>query len=355
MIDPVLERNLADCSALLDRWKQFHEYLATSVKGDGLSPEREAQFLEIKSNIAMLHDSFMKVLQADKNIGQSVLTIVSRAITLHHLARMSVAEVKKMEIEWHQAFLLLQETLGNLEDKRAELANISEAAYRAEQMRLRTKQRIDSILKSNTFIGLAIFVSIFFVTVGVQVLGIFDWASLRNIPATRNAFYIVYDKGVRLVFPRAPYYRLDWVTFTRTPERIGEVFPAGWWVHDPSALTTPDSSSNHSVAAELGRLLPQDITTELNAANDTKQMWAFNSQEYICFGLFLMDSRAQARRVADSIRNALSGTPAGDLIGTATRANILIVIQGVPLRGTFSETARSTLAEFIQRIPDLIK
>jgi hypothetical protein len=353
MIDPVLERNLADCSEILDLWRRFHDFMAVGAKGEGISSEREAEFLTVKSRIAMLHDSFMAALQADRNIGQSMLTIVGRAITLHHLARMSVAEVKKMEIEWHQAYLLLQETLGNLEEKRAKLADISEAAYKAERFRTGVKQRFDRITKSNMTIGVLIFGALLFATVGVQVTGIFDWGSLRNFGPTRAVFYVVYDKAVRLVFSHAHYYRLDWVELPVKDEESRAFLPKGFWRFHPEDVTDVDRQAKVDIKREvlptLG--LPSGTLSTIQGAKDYKEIWTFNSQDYICIALFLMDSTAQARGLAEDIRRAVQGTNAHN-VGAANRANILMVFY--LSEKNHATDSRDAFSEYLSRGADLI-
>ncbi|MBX7246610.1 MAG: hypothetical protein K1X53_14030 [Candidatus Sumerlaeaceae bacterium] len=188
MIDPVVERQLSDCRELLGQWKEFHEFMTMGVKGENLTPEKEEAFLVIKSKIAMLHDSFMDALTTDQNIGQAVLKIVESAITLHHLHRTSPAEVKKMEIEWHESYLLLNNTIGGLEDKRNELANINEAQYRAGKAAAGAQQKINNFFTSGYFKLGASAAVVLFATVGVQFLGIYDYNELGKMAALREPF-----------------------------------------------------------------------------------------------------------------------------------------------------------------------
>ncbi|MCX7718288.1 MAG: hypothetical protein N2111_07795 [Candidatus Sumerlaeaceae bacterium] len=183
MIDPTVERHYADCKELLDLWSTFHDYYVMGVKGENITPEAESQFLDIKSRIAMLHDSFIDALTHDQNIGQGMLKIVESAITLKHLNRQSPAETKKMEIEWHEAYLLLNQTIGALEDRRNELANMSAAQVRAQKAAGATAQNVRKFLTSGYFkIGVGAAAALF-LTVGVQFLGIFDWNTVANMPA----------------------------------------------------------------------------------------------------------------------------------------------------------------------------
>ena len=82
MIDPVIERKYSDCKELIALWKTFHEFFKLGVRGQDITQDKEAKFLEIKSRIAMLHDSFLESLDHDQNIGQNIINIVTRCITL---------------------------------------------------------------------------------------------------------------------------------------------------------------------------------------------------------------------------------------------------------------------------------
>ncbi len=205
MIDPEVERQYADSKELLARWQEFYEFFEMAKRGENLIPEKEEAFLELKSKIAMLHDSFMDALPAEqKNVGQNVLDIVTRSISLKHLNRQNIADIKKMEIEWHESYLLLNETIAVLEEKRQQLASMSEAQYRAQKAAGLAQQRITKILTSIYLKIALIIAAVLFGTVGVQVLGIFDWNTLANYPIT-HAPYRLGKKIYRVIDPNSPW------------------------------------------------------------------------------------------------------------------------------------------------------
>jgi hypothetical protein len=163
MINPALERRYADCTELVDAWKGFLEYYNKAVKEQNFqpSPEAEQAFLDAKARIAMLHDSFMAALKHDQNVGQNMLSIVNRSITLRHLRKLGAADQKKIEIEWHECYLLLNETTSQLAEERDRLAEVNEFTWRMG----RIQERIFLTIKA--FLG-----SIYFkVIVAVAILG----------------------------------------------------------------------------------------------------------------------------------------------------------------------------------------
>jgi len=154
MIDPLIERRYADCRELIELWRRYHDYFKVAVQGEDLTPEKEHEFITVKSRIAMLHDVFMDSLEHDQNIGQNVLSIVTRSITLKHVRRMSTAEIKKIELEWHEAYLLLNETIGLLEDKRKRFAEVKPSQYYRSMYIKKSKDLTAQFLASWVFKGL---------------------------------------------------------------------------------------------------------------------------------------------------------------------------------------------------------
>lgn len=204
MVDPEVERQYADTKELLALWQEFYEYFEMAKKGENLTPEKEEAFLDLKSKIAMLHDSFMDALTHDQNIGQNVLDIVTRSISLKHLNRQNIADIKKMEIEWHESYLLLNETVAMLEEKRQQLATMSEAQYKAQKAAGLAQQRVHAILTSIYLKIAVILAAVLFGTVGVQVLGIFDWNTLANYPVFHSP-YRLGKKIYRAINPNSPW------------------------------------------------------------------------------------------------------------------------------------------------------
>jgi hypothetical protein len=165
MHDPLLDQRLEHCRQLLKLWQNFHLFLGECAKHDRqFSPQEEANFLKIKSQIAILYDSFFESL-GDPNremiaTAQSIITVVENCILLRQVHRMSPAERKKMEIEWHEAYLLINATIGTLEEEQTNLAAVSRSKHSRDVMIHRMYITTKSIVKDkrlhNTLIALAI-------------------------------------------------------------------------------------------------------------------------------------------------------------------------------------------------------
>ncbi|MBN1903282.1 hypothetical protein JW926_18325 [Candidatus Sumerlaeota bacterium] len=223
MIDPDIERRYADCKELLDLWHRFHGYFGLAIKGDLklITHEREAEFLNLKSRIAMLHDSFMESLKHDAEIGQHILTIIERSITLKHLSKVSLAEVKKMEIEWHESYLLLSETVASIEEKRQVLANVNPTKYKID----RFKSALTLNLKA--FVG-GIFFKLLLIVIAIPIILVvvhkFIWSfdNLRRINATRDLYYSTCNLYRKILSPGMPYDRFEDIS-RNASERPGDL------------------------------------------------------------------------------------------------------------------------------------
>jgi hypothetical protein len=206
MIDPSLERQYADCRELMDLWRQYHDFFKIAVAGQDLTPEREHEFITIKSRIAMLHDTFMDCLEHDQNIGQNILSIVTRSITMKHVHRMSTAEIKKIELEWHESYLLLNETIGVLEDKRRQFADITPSQYYRKQATKKASNSIMTFLTSWVFkllvaiVVLEVAVFAFIKAGGVDLV--------ERYPLTRNLL-IRFEGLIQLVYRDYPFRDLS--------------------------------------------------------------------------------------------------------------------------------------------------
>ncbi len=209
MIDHDLDRRLSDCQELLHLWHNFHKYFALAVKGgDLITHEREAEFLNLKSRIAMLHDSLMATLKHDQAIGQHVLSLVERSITLKHIHKLSIAEIKKMEIEWHEAYLLLSETVASMEERREELEKINPTTFKMNRIKNNTKNFIVNTVSSLWFKVLCVLLAI---PIGIIILNAF--VPIRPLfmryGATRSVWYGFEGVLRSTISPNIPYDRFS--------------------------------------------------------------------------------------------------------------------------------------------------
>lgn len=264
MIDPELERRAADCEELMEAWRGFLEMVNRAVRPpQTTTPQLEQQFLQSKARIAMLHDSFMDSLTHDKQTGQNMLEIVNRCITLKMLQKLTEAEIKKMELEWHECFLLLNETITNLHEERERLGNINEFSHNIGRMKQRLVTNIRALLFSFWFkcvVALLIFVGII---AGVIGLGLDNKVrDMRQLSAVTKSWL----GFTRMVGMDQPYYDIDEFLAETPREGIDGVFG------EVKQRTTESNFSKDSVASQLVNRMnlhsgnPQDTISTLTGA-----------------------------------------------------------------------------------------
>lgn len=187
MIDPDLERRLADCTELMETWRAFMDIINKAVKPPRtVTPQLEQTFLNAKARIAMLHDSFMESLKHDKSVGSNMLELVNRSITLRLLQKLSEPETKKMEFEWHEVFLLLNETISGLHEEKAKLATVNEFTHNLKKLQGKMLMQVKWFLTSIYLKIAVVLFTIIFVIWGIPALGIYDYNNLRNYPQVKG-------------------------------------------------------------------------------------------------------------------------------------------------------------------------
>ncbi len=320
MIDLAVERQYTDCRELITHWKTFFEFFTMGVKGDALTPEKEGQFMQLKSRVAELHDSFLDALVQDHNVGQSMLDLVSRSITLKHVNRLSTADVKKMEIEWHESYLLLNDTIGQLEDKRNELALVSQTQYRSKKAAGLLQQKVHDFLTSMYFKMAMILAAVLFATVGIQAFGIFDWDWF----GTQKWATVPYRWGKLAV---RSVYDADspWVTIDNAPRKAYLSWPGG--MKEPQDRATGTSE----MAKELPTSLPAPIRNILidNAKEYKMEMTSRGLEGDGFIHSMILPNTSHAKEAADKFTQ-YAETPTGREVARTTRlfrdTNVVFVI-----------------------------
>lgn len=310
MIDPAVERQYSDTRELLALWNTFHQFFTMGVKGEGVTPEKENQFLEIKSRIAMLHDSFMDALTSNQNVGQDVLNIITRAITLRHLGRLSTADTKKMEIEWHESYLLLNDTIAALEQRRRELADINETQYKASIAAGAARQKAGKFFGSFYFKLAVIIVVLLGATIGVQMFGFYDYDELGKMSALQTPYR--WGKAVvRGVYnPDSP-----WPDVSLASRKNYSSWPEGVKPPEVDNGVTKDQA-----AMEIGRLangigIGQPLMQDLQKAVQYRKETAEKGGQKIEIHTFRFNSATEAKDVEKLWEDAKSkaGSRGGDL------------------------------------------
>ena len=112
-----IEERIEEVKELMKIWMRFYRILSAGFDAASLTDEKEKEFQSIKTVVAQRHHHFMEVIsvEEDKFIGQNILNLVKRVISLREFGKLSSLEINKISIEWHDANILLNEIIGTLE------------------------------------------------------------------------------------------------------------------------------------------------------------------------------------------------------------------------------------------------
>lgn len=113
-----LDRRVELCREFMNDWLLFNQILSAYPSPGVNKAQLENQFLKIKSKLARSHKVLKDTLADDYNIDGNTMNIVSGATNLETIYSQSEVAVKKLQTEWHRAFISINETLGALEDKK---------------------------------------------------------------------------------------------------------------------------------------------------------------------------------------------------------------------------------------------
>lgn len=114
-----LERRVNMTREFMNDWLLFNQILSAYPSPGVNKAQLENQFLKIKSKLAREHNVLYQTLAQDYKIDGNTMNIVSGATNLETIYGQSEVAVKKLQAEWHRAFISINETLGMLEDKKA--------------------------------------------------------------------------------------------------------------------------------------------------------------------------------------------------------------------------------------------
>jgi hypothetical protein len=105
------------CREFGSHWVRFHQLIAAYPAATDKGP-LEHEFLHLKSALARNHSVLKARLANDCLFSSDLPNVLAGATSLHSIHSQSDVSVKKLEQEWHRVFMSINETLGDLQEKR---------------------------------------------------------------------------------------------------------------------------------------------------------------------------------------------------------------------------------------------
>jgi len=118
-------------------WTRFGKILASYPARGADKASLEIQFLDVKSTLAREHQVLKNLLGPDFRFDPNIVNLLSSCTSLESIYSQSEVAVKKLQGEWHRAFISMNETLGTLEDKRKRIVAGEKVLIGTMQVKLR--------------------------------------------------------------------------------------------------------------------------------------------------------------------------------------------------------------------------
>lgn len=113
-----LDKSIQLCREFMNDWLLFNQIMNAYPSPGVNKAQLENQFLKIKSKLAREHQVLKESLQSDYKLDGNTMNIVAGATNLEAIYSQSEVAIKKLQNEWHRAFISINETLGGIEDKK---------------------------------------------------------------------------------------------------------------------------------------------------------------------------------------------------------------------------------------------
>ena len=125
MRDRNLEKNIVRLESLVEQWKRLSQFLDRGFQQQAVEPKEEADFLELKSQIARHHELLMTTLGAMAERDEKVLRLLNAVPSLATLGGFDEEMARKIGSDWHSVYIAMQALLGRLQGRRATLSAAS--------------------------------------------------------------------------------------------------------------------------------------------------------------------------------------------------------------------------------------
>jgi len=110
-----LEHSVEALESFMNLWKKFHDILESANKNHQVTDELEQQFLEIKTTLAHAQARLTEELDLGSHFTDEVMGILSQIISIKDFISMSTTQIKRIEAQWHNLFILMHGQLGKME------------------------------------------------------------------------------------------------------------------------------------------------------------------------------------------------------------------------------------------------
>ncbi len=99
----------------LELWKRFNQIYKEAMVKTSVTEEEEELFLETKSVVARKFQILVDSLPVDRPTIDRTYEVINQTISLKSISTLPEEAVKRINSDWHQAYISLNRLLGHLE------------------------------------------------------------------------------------------------------------------------------------------------------------------------------------------------------------------------------------------------
>ena len=143
----------------IELWKKFNAIYKEAMGKSTITEEEEALFLETKSIVARKFQILADSFSIDRHTVDRTYDVIGSILSLRSISTLSEPTLKKLESDWHEAYISLNRLLGHLEVGNETVSKDS------------VKKRSQSLAKSVGFV-IVVLVFVMVILFLAQVLGI---------------------------------------------------------------------------------------------------------------------------------------------------------------------------------------
>jgi hypothetical protein len=114
-----VDKKIKLCQEYTQMWAHFFNFFADGFESRKITPEAEAQFFQVMTDLARKQYRLRYFLQDDCPNDEKILNILGDGVSLANIHEMTEAQFNKMQHTWHVIFIALNKSLGRLMQKRA--------------------------------------------------------------------------------------------------------------------------------------------------------------------------------------------------------------------------------------------
>ena len=107
-----LELKIELLEGFMQLWKKFHDVLDVVGREKKVSDEEEKEFLGVKLELARRQAHLTDTLELDSHFTDEVMSTLSQIISLKDYIALSPTQVKRIEAQWHNLFILMHGQMG---------------------------------------------------------------------------------------------------------------------------------------------------------------------------------------------------------------------------------------------------